>query len=352
MTNAPPRFLERLPLLWEHRGVAYIVAVAVSVVACILRAAVDRWLPPGFPFLTFFPAVIICSFLFGRGPGTATALLCGAFAWYFFIAPLQGFRFGAETAVALLFYSGVVAVDILLVHWMQQANRRLRDERERSAALALRSSQLAERTEILFSELQHRVSNNLQMVGAVLTLQKRGITDPAAALALDNAANKLTLIGRIQRQLYDTSGSQIALDRFLRDLTADVIEAGGKSGITHSVSAPPAVLLPPDALIPLALIMAEAIANAIEHGLAARNVGHIAVDLTQTDAHLRLSVTDDGAGLPPAFDAGNSSSLGLKIATTLARQLGGSFDVRDAEPVGATSVLTIPHSSAGQGPAA
>lgn len=352
MTNDPPRFLERLPLLWDHRAVAYGAAVALSVGACVTRAAVDHLLPPGFPFVTFFPAVIICSFLLGRGPGTAAALLCGLCAWYFFIAPLHSFRLGSDTAVALLFYAGVVTVDILLVHWMQQANRRLRDERERSAALAERSSQLAERTEVLFRELQHRVSNNLQMVGAVLALQKRGVVDPAAALALDNAATKLTLIGRIQRQLYDTSGSQIALDRFLRDLTADVIEAGGKSGITHNVAAPPAVMLPPDSLIPLALIMAEAISNAIEHGLADRDVGHISVDLTQTAADLQLCVIDDGAGLPVGFDASNGSSLGLKIATTLARQLGGSFDVIDGQPVGAMSILIIPHSSVGQGPAA
>jgi two-component sensor histidine kinase len=96
--------------------------------------------------------------------------------------------------------------------------------------------------------------------------------------------------------------------------------------------------------------MAEAIANAIEHGLVGRDHGSIRVDLVQTTTGLQLCVTDDGAGLPEGFDTRGSTSLGLKIATTLARQLGGSFDVRSAEPVGAQSVLTIPHSPAGQPP--
>lgn len=350
MTATPLRFLERLPLLWDRRAIAYGVAVALSIAACAIRIGVDHLLPPGFPFLTFFPAVIISSFLLGRGPGSAAALLCGVLAWYYFIAPRQGFTLGVDTAVALLFYAAVAAVDIALVHWMQQANHRLREERERNADLALRSGLLADRTEVLFRELQHRVSNNLQMIGAVLALQKRGIADPAAALALDNAATKITLIGRIQRQLYDTSGSLIALDQFLHQLTADVIEAGGNPGIVHSVSAPPGVMLPPDALIPVALIMAEAIANAIEHGLVGRDHGSIRVDLVQTATGLQLCVTDDGAGLPEGFDTRGSTSLGLKIATTLARQLGGSFDVRSADPVGAQSVLTIPHFPAGQPP--
>ena len=343
MNTPPPRFLERLPLLSGHRAAAYVAAIGVSIVAFGIRAAFDHLLPPGFPFLTFFPAVILSSFLFGRGPAVAAAILCGVLAWYFFIPPLRSFALGTDTAVALLFYAGVVTVDIILVRWMQQANRRLRIEREISAELALRSASLAARTELLFGELQHRVSNNLQMIGAVLTLQKRGITDPAARLALDTAASRLTLIGRIQRQLYDPSGSQIALDQFLRDLTADVVEAGGKPGITHTVSATSDLTLPPDALIPLALIMAEAIANAIEHGFANRDTGLIAVELVERAANLCLSVTDDGAGLPTGFDVRRSNSLGLTIATTLARQLGGSFEVLDARPAGATSMLVIPH---------
>ncbi len=339
----PRRLLERLPLLTDRPIAAYMLAVGLSVGACVLRMASDHLLPPGFPYLTFFPAVIICAFLLGRGPGTLAAVLCGLMAWYFFIPPINSFALGVDTAVALLFYAGVVTVDIMLVDWMQTANHRLRDERERNADLALRSTQLAERTEILFGELQHRVSNNLQMIGAVLSLQKRGVTDPAAIQALDNAATRLTLIGRIQRQLYDTSGSQIALHQFLRDLAADVIEAGGKPGIAHSVSAPEGITLPPDALIPLALILAEAIANAIEHGFATRDDGRIAIDLVEVAGHLHLSVVDDGAGLPPAFDLRTSVSLGSKIATTLARQLGGSFEVLNADPVGAMSILVIPH---------
>lgn len=343
MTNSAPRLLERLPLLASRRIVAYGAAIALSILACILRAGFDHLLPPGFPFLTFFPAVIISAFLLGRGPGTAAAILCGIMAWYFFIPPSHRFELGTGTVVALLFYSGVVTVDILLVHWMQQANRQLRGERERNAALALRSGQLAARTEVLFGELQHRVSNNLQMIGALLSLQKREITDPEAVLALDDAASRISLIGRIQRQLYDTSGSQIALDHFLRELTADVIEAGGKPGIAHGVSASSTVMLPPDALIPLALIMAEAIANAIEHGFARRDHGRIDVALVEATTSLQLSVTDDGAGLPIGFDPRTTTSLGLKIASTLARQLGGSFEVVNAEPAGTMSILVIPH---------
>jgi two-component sensor histidine kinase len=342
MQPVGPRFLEQLPLLTERRPLAYAVAILLSTGAYLVRLALDPVFPPGFPFLTFFPAVILCAFLLGRGPGSLAALICGVLAWYFFIPPFDSFSLGTGTSVALLFYLGVVTVDIALIDLMQRANARLQSERERSRELAERSSRLAERNELLFRELQHRVSNNIQMVGAVLSLQKRHISDAAARQALDDAAAKLQLIGRIQRQLYDLEGGQVALDTFLRELADDLLAANDTSGITCRVEAEAGFLLDPDAAIPLALIMAESVANAIEHGFAGRNEGQIDVVLQRREDELELSVQDDGVGLPDGFDASTATSLGLKIANSLARQLGGRFAVGPAPGTGTCTTLTIP----------
>ena len=48
--------------------------VAIIAVAWLVRALVDPALPSGFPYVTFFPAVIVTSFLFGIRLGTATPL--------------------------------------------------------------------------------------------------------------------------------------------------------------------------------------------------------------------------------------------------------------------------------------
>lgn len=326
----------------QRRPLAYALAVLIAIGAHMVRLVLDPVFPPGFPFLTFFPAVILCAFLLGRGPGSLAALICGLLAWYFFIPPFDSFQLGRGTAVALLFYLGVVAVDIALIDLMQRANARLRSERERSRELADRSSRLAERNELLFRELQHRVSNNIQMVGAVLSLQKRHIDDVTARQALDDAAAKLQLIGRIQRQLYDLDGGQVALDAFLRELAADLLAANDTSGITCHVEAEAGFLLDPDAAIPLALIMAESVANAIEHGFAGRDQGRIDVVLHRRGDELELSVQDDGVGLPGGFDATTAKSLGLKIANSLARQLGGRFAIGPAPGSGTCTTLTIP----------
>lgn len=333
--DAKRRIFEQLPLLGERRALAYAVALLLSAIAWWIRWKLDAAFPPGFPYLTFFPAVIISSFLFGRGPGTLSAIVCGLLAWYFFIPPANSFDLAPRTLVALGFYAGVVAVDIGLVDAMQRANRR-------SSRLAAEQRQLAERTELLFSELQHRVSNNIQMVGAMLSLQQRQVVDPIARMVLSDASTKLQLIGRIQRQLYATTGEQVPLDIFLRDLMADLFAADTKPGIIHRIEAVSGLRLSPDAAIPLALIMAEGVANAMEHGFADREVGQLIVTLTRQDDVIALCVIDDGAGLPPGFDLQGSNSLGLKLVRSLAKQMGAQLSVENGPSTGTILRLSLP----------
>ncbi len=126
------------------------------------------------PYVTFFPAVIVASFLFGVRLGSVSAILCGLLAWYFFIPPHHSFVLTRATGFALAFYLFVVATDLSLVHWMQTANRQLARERERSESLAVTR-------ELLFRELQHRVSNNLQVAAGLLSMQKRRLADADAS---------------------------------------------------------------------------------------------------------------------------------------------------------------------------
>lgn len=333
--NSYHRTLEHLPLLEKRRPLAYAITFGFCVVAWWLRLVLDPLFPPGFPYLTFFPAVILASFLFGRGPGIVAAILCGLLAWYFFIPPLYSFALQRGTAVALVFYAGVVSVDILLVHWMQLANARLTAERERSASLAAR-------TEILFEELQHRVSNNLQMVGAMLSLQRRGVADGEAKRAIGEAAARLQLIGRIQRRLYGSRGEPLALDAFVTALVEDLAESSGKPGIRHLVEANSALLLPPDRAIPLALIVAEGIANAIEHGFADRETGTILVQVCAEGGRLSLSIRDDGAGVAESFDLAEVDSLGLRIARSLAQGMDAELRIVPARPGTLVELRNIP----------
>lgn len=338
MQRTNERFVERLPLVPDRPIYAYLLTGVFCAAAFLLRIAADVLLPVGYPFVTFFPAVILSSFLFGVRPGIFAAILCGIVSWYAFIPPHGGFAINPAVLVAMLFYTGVVVVDIALIHFMQRANFNLAVERERSRALA-------ENRELLFHELQHRVSNNLQVVAAMLALQRRHIDHDIARRALDEASARLSLVGRISRALYDPSGGGQDMRRFLTALTADIVDASGRQDIAITVIAPDGLQLAPDITMPLALVVAESVSNAMEHGLPDR-AGRISVVLEAADGAINLQVADDGQGIAPdlAPDIAQAKveSLGLRIAHTLATQLGGHFMLTPAPQGGAVARLHLP----------
>lgn len=337
MTSPGTTVLERFPLARGRPLLGYGGATAIALAALAVRFLVEPLMPAGYPYVAFFPAVILSTFLFGAGSGILAALLCGLAAWYFFIPPMFAIKMSGGIAFALAFYTAVVAIDILLIDWMQRATLRLAEERERSR-------RLAERGELLFRELQHRVSNNLQVIGGLLSLQMRSVSDPSARSAIEEASRRLGLIGRIHRQLYDPQGEQLDLGAFLTQLCADLIGAGGPSDIVCRVEAEAAIDLPAHAAVPIALIVAESVANAIEHGFAGRAAGDIVVRaMRDPDGGLELLVIDDGAGLPPGFDLASANSLGLRLAKMLAVQLDGVFRL-DRSPEGTIARLSLPAS--------
>lgn len=57
----------------------------------------------------------------------------------------------------------------------------------------------------------------------------------------------------------------------------------------------------------------------------------ITIRLTEP-GHLRLTVCDEGQGLPEDFDAERSNSLGMTLITSLGCQLGGRAEWQDTDP--------------------
>lgn len=342
-------FTERLPVLPARPLARYGLTALACGVALWLRIELDHAFPPGYPFVSFFPVVIVSSFLFGVRPGLMAALLCGLAARYWFVEPRFSFTATSANTIAMLFYTGVCLVDIALVHLMQRANARLRAAREDVRQLAEERGQLVERSQVLFEELQHRVGNNLQMVGAVLSLQMRNLAEPGAKRALSDAAARLQVIGNIQRQLYRHDGALVPLDVFIEEVSAKLMASSGHEGITCTIEAEPGIVMRPDSAVPMALILSEAIANALEHGLAGRDRGEITVRVARVDGEVVLTVEDDGVGLPPSFDAARTDSIGLRISRVLSQQLDARHTIEN-RPTGACMTLRVPPSRLAENP--
>lgn len=332
-----PASLSKLSQLRRNRGIGFAFGFLAVLVALVVRIAIDEHLPPGFPFLTFFPAVILTTVLAGLWPGILTAMLSGGAAWYFFLGDPYSFATGPGGPLALGFFTAVVAVDIAVIHIMTVALERLAVERNRSAMLT-------RQTQVMFSELQHRVSNNLQLVSSLILIQQAQVEDPAARRALEEASGRLATLGRLHRKLHDPNRRETSMAQFLTDLCHDVLDSFGARHILCRVTAVEADI-PQDKLIPLSLIVTELVSNALEHGFANRSGGTVRVELRHgyrdgdRDGTLVLAVCDDGVGLPDGFRLDELASLGLLLVQALATQLDGDFHMKSGSGTTCTLVF-------------
>lgn len=299
-----------------------LASVLLFLLAFGLRYWLNEELPPGFPYLTFFPAIVIATFLFGTSAGILCAVLSFFSAWFFFLPPFLSFTLSAQTALALGFFVLIVVVDIFIIDRMLAALADLEVSRAQAERLALQR-------DALFKELQHRVGNNLNMIGAMLSIQSRAISDEAARHQLAEAGRRIQLVADINRMFHDPAHADGVLDEtFVRELGLKCLDAIGmrdKCAFTTDIRP---MAFRQDEFLPIALVMAESINNALEHGLAENPGGTLRVSLKTEGEEAVLGVENDGTPLAEGFDAGKTRSIGLMLVNSFARQLHGSYRIQ------------------------
>jgi two-component sensor histidine kinase len=86
------------------------------------------------------------------------------------------------------------------------------------------------------------------------------------------------------------------------------------------------VFLPVDQALPCALVVNEILSNAFKHAFKGRKEGKIEISAVQDNGQIRITVRDNGTGLPIDLDISRSTSLGLKLIRTLVEhQLKGTL---------------------------
>jgi two-component system LytT family sensor kinase len=100
-----------------------------------------------------------------------------------------------------------------------------------------------------------------------------------------------------------------------------------------------------DAYVP-SFILQPLVENALRHGVLTRSSpGQILIEAKREDGSLRLSVRDDGPGLPENWDAEGNSGVGLNNTRERLHRLYGkdqSLDIAAAPGSGVHVALTLP----------
>ena len=215
---------------------------------------------------------------------------------------------------------------VILVHDVTEIRRRERELITKDATIR---------------EIHHRVKNNLQTVTALLRLQARRLADPAGRAALEEAVRRVGSIAVVHETLAASGQDRVAFDDVADRVIASVVEVAATSGDITAERIGEFGILSPAVATPLAMILAELVQNAIEHGFG-EVTGRLEVRIERGENQLRMVVADDGVGLPPGFDLEGSTNLGLQIVRTLTvNELGGQISVNRVAS-GTEVVVEIP----------
>lgn len=248
------------------------------------------------------------------------------------------------TTVAVTF-DGVPARATVLV----DVTERRRLEQARLAAEAELRSSLVEK-ETLLKEVHHRVKNNLQVIGSLISLQAETVVEPQTRAAFDEMRGRVRAIASVHERIYrGTRLDRVEVRSYLVDLVRDIGRALSEPGraIVVDTSAAP-VALDLDRVVPLALLVNEAVTNAFRHAFprGRRDAGRVCVTLREVAAGFELEVADDGVGMSLELQGtatlAGGNSLGLSLIAGLARQLDG--EVRFHHDNGTRCIVTFPRS--------
>jgi two-component sensor histidine kinase len=181
-----------------------------------------------------------------------------------------------------------------------------------------------EEKQLLVREMNHRIKNNLSIVGAMLTLQARRFPDPSIREELGNAVSRINNLALVhdRLQLFTSSVVQVdaathfqALSEMLRTLLPEGIV------LTPRCSGS----IPGDFVESLTLIANELVTNAAKYAFPDKAKGEIVLGYREEGAGWRLWVHDNGHGLPPDHMSRSTKSFGHQLVATLVSRVNGEI---------------------------
>ena len=197
--------------------------------------------------------------------------------------------------------------------------------------------------DVLLREIHHRVKNNLQIVSSMLSLEagRSATAEKDATTVLRETQARVQAMALVHEVLYGMGSlAHVDLGEYLPRLFDHVKDIFmGHSRIQYKVRCE-SVQVTIDRAVPIALLVNEAVTNALKHAFPAGRSGTISLELSARDDFTRLVVTDDGVGLPPDASL-QSDSIGMTLIRGLTQQLQATANLHGGD--GTTLTVDIPN---------
>jgi two-component sensor histidine kinase len=191
--------------------------------------------------------------------------------------------------------------------------------------------------EILLSEMNHRVKNNLSLIIGLINLQSNKAQSAEERQRFHDLRHKLYSISRVQENLHGSSDlNKIELHHYLHEIVTNLNESFGKEIAIKFKLSP--LFLDITKAIPCGLIANEAITNSYKFAFnECAEASQISISSEVTNNEIVIVIEDNGSGfIPKKAEAG----LGMELMNDLAKQIDGSLTIDSSK--GTRVTLSFP----------
>jgi signal transduction histidine kinase len=349
---------------------AFIAVAVIGIAATLVRWTFGPWLA-GMPFITFFPGVIVATFLCGSLAGLLTAGLSAAAAFVFF-APADVSRVLLFQAAAFSIGSITVAAVVGLMRATSEHVRRLNEALRRDVNERMLVEARLEEANKAKSDFLARMSHELRtplnaiigfsemiQIAAIGPLDARyreyGNDINGAGRHLQNIINDILDIAKLEDGRLELRDEIVSIDEALEACRRIVAAMAETAGVSLSIDVPGGLPRIRSDELRFRQILLNLMSNGVKFTPAGGRVG---VSAALAHEGIVIAVEDTGIGMKPEeipialepfrqidgalsrrFDG---TGLGLPLARALVELHGGRLDIDSAPGKGTTVRVWLP----------
>ena len=209
-------------------------------------------------------------------------------------------------------------------------------------------NELLTEKDVLLREIHHRVKNNLQMITALIRMEARNAQQSEESERFARLAGRIEALALLYRSLSDEEkGGTIDLGTYVSQIAASVMAAHAVEGIRLDMKVdtwPVSV----NVAMPAGLVINELLTNTLKHAFVGRDGGEVTLRCVVSDTGCRITVADNGIGLPQDVNWPHPGKLSAMIVQSLKQNARAEVEVTSSPDTGMSVSLVFPRAEAAQ----
>lgn len=228
----------------------------------------------------------------------------------------------------LLFIILLLAVIIIATVLLVRKNRKILIQNKVISKQVEELMKMLEQKQVLLSELQHRVKNNLQHVISILEMQKESVNFNNIDELIRGNQNRIHSMALLHKKLNVSENvNEVDMEKYIMDLSELVKYSYDTPRKKISLNITCAIAqMSIEKALPIGLIIVELVSNSMKHAFVKQHTGtiHIALKRNTALGKIALYYADNGRGFD--FDKNNEKGLGMEIIKGLIGQLDATVE--------------------------